>query len=133
MAINFKFKDFVKDEGLDKNKNKSWIRTGWDGRQDHLDFLEKQIDDMRKLSISNFEKFEKTRSDVVTLNELIADNKIAVAKSADIHEQNVELLEENKKINNALSEIAKDIATFTITNGKKDREIAALKRQLAKK
>ena len=133
MPINFKFKDFVTDEGLEKNKNKSWIRAGWDGRQDHLDFLEKQIADMKILSMKNFEKFEKTRSDVVTLNELIADNEISVAKSTAIHEQNVELLEENKKINEALKKISKDIANFTVINGKKDRKIEALRRQLAGK
>ena len=129
----YNFKKFIKDEGLDRNKNKSWIRTGWDGRQEHIDLLGENIEKMRKLSNDNFEKFEQARAAVVTLEELIDSNKEMVAKSSLIHDQNNELLDENKKINNALAKIAKDIATNHLLLNEKDKRIQELEDELAGK
>ena len=129
----FNFKKFITDEGLDRNKNKSWIRTGWDGRQEHIDLLGENIERMRKLSNDNFEKFEEQRASVVILEELIESNKEMVAKSTLIHEQNEELLGENKKINKALAKIAKTIATEHLNLEAKDKRILELEVELARK
>ena len=128
-----KFKDFIKDEGLERNKNKSWIRTGWDGRQDQVDTLKGNIDKMRELSVENFERYEDARATVVKLEELIESNKEMVAKSSLIHEQNEELMEKNTKINNALAKIAKDIANNHIIQQAKDERIQKLEDELARK
>ena len=129
----FNFKKFIKDEGLDKNKNKSWIRTGWDGRQDQVDLLDENIEKMRKLSNDNFDKFEEARAAVVKLEELIESNKEMVAKSTLIHEQNEELLDENKKINKALEKIAQSIASDHLNLEAKDKRIQELEVELAGK
>ena len=128
-----KFKDFIKDEGLDRNKNKSWIRTGWDGRQDQVDTLRDAIDKMRELNVENFEKFEVARAAVVNLEELIESNKEMVAKSTLIHEQNKELLDKNKKINTALEKIAQSIASDHLNLQAKDDRILELEDELAGK
>jgi len=128
-----KFKDFIKDEGLERNKNKSWIRAGWDGRQDQVDTLKGNIDKMRELSVENFERYEDARATVVKLEELIESNKEMVAKSSLIHEQNEELMEKNTKINNALAKIAKDIANNHIIQQAKDERIQKLEDELARK
>ena len=128
-----KFKDFIKDEGLDKNKKKSTIRIGWDGRQDEVDYYVDLNDILRVQAMDSFERFEKERASVVKLDELVELNKVAVAKSKDIHEQNVELLEENKKINKALANIAQDIAKHHIILQSKDNRIQELEDKLAGK
>ena len=129
----FNFKQFIKDEGLDKNKNKSWIRAGWDGRQEQVDLLDENIERMRKLSNTNFDKFEEARAAVVNLEALIESNKEMVAKSTLIHEQNKELLDENKKINKALEKIAQSIADDHLNLQAKDKRIQELEVELAGK
>ena len=122
-----KFKEFIKEEGLDKNKTKSSIRIGWDGRQEEIDFLDELNETLRKQSIKNFERYEETRATVVKLEELIEDNKYLVKKATVLNDQNVELLDENKKINRALEGIAKDLADYVINLKNKDEEIATMK------
>ena len=80
----YKFKEFLKEEGLEDSKHKSKLRTGWEGRDRTVDALDELISTLRELSLKNFERFEKERATVVQLEELIASNKIAVAKSVAI-------------------------------------------------
>lgn len=129
----FNFKKFIKDEGLDKNKHKTWIRVGYDGRQDQVELLSENIEKMRKLSNDNFDRYEEARAAVVNLEELIESNKEMVAKSSLIHEQNNELLDENKKINKALAKIAKTIATNHLLLTERDNRIQELEKELAGK
>ncbi len=129
----FKFKKFITDEGLSKSKTKSTIRVGWDGRQPEIDHYSDLADRLQKLSMKNFEKWENSRSTIVTLEHLIESNKESVAKATLIHEQNDELLTENKKINEALARIANDIADNHLILKAKDDKIKELEDKLARK
>ena len=129
----FKFKKFITDEGLDKSKKKSTIRVGWDGRQPEIDHYSELAVRLQELSMKNFEKWENSRATIVALEQLIESNKDSVAKANLIHEQNEELLSENKKINNAMARIAKDIADNHLILTAKDQRIKELEDELARK
>lgn len=127
------FKEFIKDEGLDNNKNKAFIRTGWDGRQEEIDYLKQINEKLGNLSLENFEKWEAEKVNVAKLEELIAQNEDLVARSYKIINQNQELLTENKKINKALTKISKDLVEYNLNLEKKDKLIEMLNEKLIKK
>ena len=129
----YNFKEFLKDEGLEDSKHKSKFRTGWEGRDKTIDSLDELITTLRELSLKNFEKFEKERVTVVTLEETIQSNKESVAKASAIHEQNEILLAENKKINKVLEKISTDLATYHVNLQAKDERILELEAELAGK
>ena len=126
MIKRFSFKKFIEDDGLGKSKAKSDIRVGWDGRQDEVDYLKEISETLRELSTKNFDRFEEARASIVILNEEIDNDKHMVAKSRNLHKDNKELDEENKKLHKMLEKVAQDLVKFTHQLRIKDEELAAM-------
>lgn len=124
------FKDFIKDESLEKSKQKSFIRLGWDGRQGEVDEFKRVTNQVQTLSLENFERYEEARGIIAQLEETVKSNDMLVRKAVQIQTQNEELAEENTKIQKCLESIAQDLAEYHINLTDKDNLISQLEAEI---
>jgi len=102
--------------------------------------LETEIEQLKEgnsrinsISMSYFEKYERSRQQNKKLQDIIDGNKDLVRRAEGIKSQNEQLIEENEKINKSLESIAKDLAKYAVQLDNKEKKISELEKIIAGK